>query len=86
MDGKKPTNKVLDMKAIGRFCANFREDVIRYKQKDIAAKYNCSPSMISMFEAGKTTNINYLAYYYNMCDTNEQRAAFVAELAKLLMI
>lgn len=73
-------NDKLDMKTIGEYCAVFRKYKLRYSQKDFANIIGTSAKNVCSFEHGKSTNLNFVYQYWKLCENEEQRREFLANL------
>lgn len=60
---------------INKFCKNFREEVLKITLKEMEIKTGVNLKTLSAFEHGRSTNINHLISYYEICD-DEQKLIF----------
>lgn len=67
---------------IHEYCKYFRTFILRKTLKEMkeyvedVLDVDVSTSSISSFENGRSTNLKYLYYYYNMCNNEEQKQRF----------
>lgn len=61
-------------KEINTYCKYFRQYVMNLTLEEFSSKIkillneNISPSSISSFENGRSSNIKYISYYYELLD------------------
>ena len=65
---------------IGRFCGDFRTNVLKLMLKDLAPN---NIKALSAFENGRSSNMHHLTTYFNRCDATQEEQ-FVKTLAQAL--
>lgn len=55
--------KIPELEIIGRQCAQYRREVLRRTQGDVAQDVRVSISMVSLFEHGRTDSGRILLWY-----------------------
>lgn len=80
MTERKTLINKLDMKRIGKYCQQFRTEVLKITQSELADHFGVTSRSVSMFENGKSTNVNFIYFYWQCCPTDEIKAVFLANL------
>lgn len=68
-----------NIKDINTYCKYFRQYVLNLTLEEFSIKIqklfkeNVSPSSISSFENGRSSNLKYISYYYKLLDENNQQ-------------
>lgn len=59
---------------VGKYCRNFRIDVLGMTMKQFADITDSNPKNIWAFEHGNANSIKYLYLYYNVCNEHEKES------------
>ena len=68
-----------NIKDINTYCKYFRQYVMNLTLEEFSVKIQklfkekVSPSSISSFENGRSSNLKYISYYYKLLDENNQK-------------
>lgn len=57
---------------VGKYCRNFRIDVLGMKLVAFCELTNSNVKNVSAFEHGNANSIKYLFLYYNICNEHEK--------------
>lgn len=58
-------------------CKTFREEVCQVSLKTMGDTFGVSSSLLSAWEHGKSSNVDFLSYYYDMIGTTEYKDMFL---------
>ena len=56
------------IKAVGNYCLEFRINDLKLSLKDFSEISGLNNKNVNAFEYGRANNIQYLFYYYRLCD------------------
>ena len=56
------------IKNVGKYCREFRIDVLKLSLKDFSEITGLNNKNVNAFEYGRANNIQYLFYYYRLCN------------------
>lgn len=61
------------MKNVGRYCMDFRINDLKLSLKDFSEITGLNNKNVNAFEYGRANNIQYLFYYYRLCNDSLKR-------------
>lgn len=62
------TEKEKLIKKVGQYCREFRINELKLSLKEFSEMTGINNKNINAFEYGRANNIQYLFYYYRLCD------------------
>lgn len=68
---------------VGEYCRNFRINEMKLSLKDFSNITGLNNKNVNAFEYGRANNIQYLFYYYRLCD-DSMKYKFSKGLFKIL--